>query len=138
MTNVEPEPIPDDRPKTLIESAPTSRALDMAQGAGSPGDAEATEVDPRARRIYALGLFSMVCCQVTGPIAWVLGNGYLRDCRRAGRTPERLAVMGRLLGITSTLLTLAVLAAIALTVYLIGIDTIKENAIWLYETWEQS
>ena len=36
--------------------------------------------DNRATTIFVLGLLSLVSCQILGPVAFVMGNSYLRDC----------------------------------------------------------
>lgn len=43
-------------------------------------------------------------CLVCGPIAWVMGNRYLKQCTAAGEAPNQAAVIGRLLGIGGTAL----------------------------------
>ena len=58
--------------------------------------------------ILVLGIFGLVCCPVTAPIAWVLGQSELAAVRR-GAAPaanEALAQIGMVLGILGTLLFL--------------------------------
>ncbi len=57
-----------------------------------------------ATGIFVLGLLGLLLCQILGIIAWVQGNGYLRQCQAQGVEPEGLAVAGRVLGIISVVL----------------------------------
>lgn len=74
-----------------------------APGLGSPSAGGATA---KAIVILVLGIFGIVCCPVTAPIAWVLGRSELAAVRR-GAAPaanEALAQIGMVLGILGTVL----------------------------------
>jgi len=65
-----------------------------------------------ATLILVLGILSLVCCGLLGPVAWIMGNNALRDIDAGiGNPNDRgLVVAGRILGIIATvLLILAVL-----------------------------
>ncbi|MBX3183681.1 MAG: hypothetical protein KIT72_06125 [Polyangiaceae bacterium] len=54
--------------------------------------------------ILLLGIFGLVLCQICSPIAWVMGNSYMKECAATGQPPDQLATIGRILGIVGTLL----------------------------------
>jgi len=67
---------------------------------------------PRATLAMILGILSLVCCQLTGPFAWVIGGKAVREIDASGgRLGGRgQAMAGKVLGIIGTvLLGLAVL-----------------------------
>lgn len=60
----------------------------------------------KAVTTLVLGILSIVCCGLLGPIAWVLGNGELKAIA-AGTSPasnETMAKIGKILGIIGTVL----------------------------------
>lgn len=57
-----------------------------------------------ATTVFVLGLIGLLCCQILGIVAWILGNNYLKRCRQMNVQPEGLAVAGRILGIMATVL----------------------------------
>jgi hypothetical protein len=70
------------------------------------GAASASGATGKAIVILVLGIFGVVCCPVTAPIAWVLGQSELAAVRR-GAAPaanEALAQIGMVLGILGTVL----------------------------------
>ncbi|CAN5645995.1 hypothetical protein BH23PLA1_BH23PLA1_33930 [soil metagenome] len=73
-----------------------------------------------ASTIFVMGLLSLLVCGLLGPIAWVDGNRYLRECRERGIEPEGSAVAGRVMGIIAVILTviglLVALIAIAFVI----------------------
>lgn len=62
------------------------------------------QAHPQATLILVLGLVSLFCCSVTGPIAWVVGMRALSDIRNArglvGGRPQVL--IGTILGAVMT------------------------------------
>jgi hypothetical protein len=62
--------------------------------------------------VLVLGILSLVCCGLLGPVAWIVGNQSLAEIRSGYMDPreEGLIVAGRVLGIISTaLMGLAIL-----------------------------
>jgi hypothetical protein len=60
----------------------------------------------QATTALILGIVSIVCCQLLGPVAWFLGNQELKAIRE-GRSPaagEGLAKAGWILGIISSII----------------------------------
>jgi hypothetical protein len=56
--------------------------------------------------ILVLGIAGLVCCQLTAPVAWVLGHGELEAIQR-GAAPvanQSVAQIGMVLGILGTVL----------------------------------
>ncbi len=75
-------------------------------GPAGVGAASASGATGKAIVILVLGIFGIVCCPVTAPIAWVLGQSELAAVRR-GAAPaanEALAQIGMVLGILGTVL----------------------------------
>jgi|CXWL01.1.fsa_nt_gi hypothetical protein len=74
----------------------------------------------RAITALVLGILSLVCCQILGPVAWFLGSAELKAIK-AGTAPaagEGVAKAGWILGIVGTVL----LGLVALyIVFVIGI-----------------
>lgn len=56
--------------------------------------------------ILVLGILSLICCGLLGPVAWIMGNNALRDIDAGlGNPNDRgLVVAGRILGIIGTVL----------------------------------
>ncbi len=54
--------------------------------------------------ILLLGIFGFALCQICSPIAWVMGNNYMKECAATGQRPDQMAVIGRILGIIGTVL----------------------------------
>lgn len=48
--------------------------------------------------VLALGIISLVSCQLLGIAAWIMGNNYMSECKRMGVEPEGTAVAGRICG----------------------------------------
>jgi hypothetical protein len=60
----------------------------------------------RGTLILVLGILSVVCCVILGPVAWIMGKSEL-EAIAAGRSPARdegLARAGMILGIIGTAL----------------------------------
>jgi uncharacterized Tic20 family protein len=60
--------------------------------------------DSQGMTIFILGLLSLVMCQLLGPVAWMMGNNYMRECVMEGIEPDGMAVAGRVMGIIGTVL----------------------------------
>jgi len=56
--------------------------------------------------ILALGIIGLVCCFICGIIAWVMGNGDLREMRagRMDRSGEGMTQAGKICGMISVIL----------------------------------
>ncbi len=79
-----------------------------AGGAGSahPGSAPPNAATGKAIAILVLGIVGLACCQLTAPVAWVLGHQELKAIR-AGMAPAvnySLAQIGMVLGVLGTVL----------------------------------
>jgi hypothetical protein len=74
----------------------------MSNGSGSSSN---------ATLILVLGILSLVCCGLLGPVAWIMGNNALRDIDAGlGNPNDRgLVVAGRILGIIATVLLVLVI-----------------------------
>ncbi len=59
-----------------------------------------------ATLILVLGILSLVCCNLLGPVAWSMGNNALREIDAGIGNPidRGLVVAGRILGIIATVL----------------------------------
>lgn len=60
----------------------------------------------KAVTTLVLGILSIICCGLLGPVAWVMGNGELKAIA-AGTSPasnETMAKIGKILGIIGTVL----------------------------------
>ena len=60
----------------------------------------------QATTVLILGILSIVCCQLLGPVAWTMGNNYVNTCLVEGVEPQGTGVAGRVLGIIGTVLFL--------------------------------
>ncbi|TVQ90590.1 MAG: hypothetical protein EA397_12220 [Deltaproteobacteria bacterium] len=69
-------------------------------------------LESRGVVIFAVGLVSVLACQLLGPVAFIMGQAYVRDCQAWGVEPSGLGQAGRILGIVST-----VLLVLALVIY---------------------
>jgi len=71
----------------------------------------------KATTILVLGILGLTVCLFCAPVAWIMGNGYVKACQAAGVQPQGSGTTGRLLGMIGTaLLVLSLLAAIALII----------------------
>ena len=62
--------------------------------------------------ILVLGILSIICCNILGPVTWIMGNNALRtlDTGQDDPSQRQLVVIGRILGMVGTaLLVLGVL-----------------------------
>jgi hypothetical protein len=60
--------------------------------------------DSEATNILIFGILGICLCFIFGIFAWTKGNSYLSACRSLGAEPRNSAVVGRILGIISTVL----------------------------------
>jgi predicted Zn finger-like uncharacterized protein len=60
----------------------------------------------RGGMILALGIISLVACQLTGPFAWVMGNADMEKMRRGQMDPEGegMTQAGRICGMIASIL----------------------------------
>ena len=60
----------------------------------------------KAVTILVLGIFALVCCQVLGPVAWLMGSSELKAIAagRSARENETVVRVGWILGIVATVL----------------------------------
>jgi hypothetical protein len=79
---------------------------------------------PQGTTILVLGILGLVTCPILAVVAWVMGNGALREIDAApGRYANRGNVAaGRICGIVGTCLSLAILAIyVVFAVVLVGV-----------------
>ena len=76
--------------------------------------------DNRATTIFVLGLLSLVSCQILGPVAFVMGNSYLRDCAAMDVEPDGLAKAGRIMGMIGSVLLILTFVFVVLYVGVIA------------------
>ena len=72
---------------------------------------------PQGTTILVLGIFSILCCGILGPVAWVMGNNALAEIDRnpAAYTNRGNVNAGRICGIIGTILW-----AISVVFFLLG------------------
>lgn len=87
------------------------------QFGGGPGGPAQNSSQPLM--ILLLGIAGIVLCQLCSPIAWVIGNSYMKECTATGRQPDQMAVIGRILGMVGT--ALFILTILFLILYFIVI-----------------
>ncbi len=58
----------------------------------------------KATTVLILGVLSLLCCQILGPVAWTMGTNYLNTCMIEGVEADSKGKIGRILGILGTLL----------------------------------
>lgn len=75
---------------------------------------ESAEDSSRGTTIFVLGLLSIFMCQLLGPVAWMMGNGYRAECIESGREMNQLGNVGRILGMVGTALFAFTLVFMAL------------------------
>lgn len=79
----------------------------------------------KAMTIFLLGLLGIVLCQILAPIAMIMGNQYISECRYEGVEPDSLGVTGRILGVVGTILF--VLSMIFVVLYLFFVFALIAN-----------
>ncbi|HSO64663.1 MAG TPA: DUF4190 domain-containing protein [Ornithinibacter sp.] len=88
-------------------SAPPPDGGGAYGGGAYGGGGQGFPVDhPKGMTVLVLGILSLVCCAPLGIVAWVMGNGVLREIdAQPGRYGNRqLVQVGRILGIVGTVL----------------------------------
>jgi ABC-type Fe3+ transport system permease subunit len=89
----------------------------------------------QATTVLVLGILSLVCLPILGPVAWILGNQELRAIHEGRRDPANrgTANAGKILGIIGTVLILvvAVVVVLALLSVFIAGDQITDTFDWL-------
>lgn len=70
------------------------------------GGYQATVDHPQGTTILVLGILSIVCCGLLGPVAWIMGNNALKEIdARPGTYGNRGSVQaGRIIGIIASVL----------------------------------
>ncbi len=85
----------------------------------------------QATTILVLGVLSLVCLPILGPVAWVLGNQELRAIHEGRRDPANrsTANAGKILGIIGSVLivVVVVVAVLVLLSVLITSDQISDT-----------
>lgn len=83
-------------------------------GFGPPGYYGLAE-HPQGTLVLVLGILGLVTCPLIGPFAWAMGNTALREIDAAGGASNRgVVVAGRILGIISSVIMLAVVSVVIL------------------------
>jgi hypothetical protein len=59
---------------------------------------------PSGTTVLVVGLLSIIVCNWLGPVAWVMGNNYEKQCRALGVPPDGAGTGGKILGIIGTVL----------------------------------
>lgn len=79
----------------------------------------------RGAMVLVLGILGLVCCFILGIIAWVLGNGDLReiDAGRMDPSGRGLTQAGKICGMISVVLWLVWLVITMLWIFLMGAAT---------------
>jgi len=82
--------------------------------------------DPGGVGILVMGILALVlnvCGAILGPIAWVMGNNYIRDCQARRIQPSGMGTAGRICGIIATILWGGLVAFYVLIIAIVGIGT---------------
>jgi hypothetical protein len=69
--------------------------------------------------VFVIGLLSLVMCQLLGPVAFMMGNSYVAECRAAGVEPDGMGTAGRIMGIIASVFLVLQLAFVVLYVGMI-------------------
>ena len=105
-------------PAPELAAAPAEAAGQPPQGASQ--DLSYAPVRPaayaphRGMMILIFGILGLVVCNIFAPIAWILGNGDMKEIRAGRMDPEgeSLTNVGRILGIVGTILTVLSLCVV--------------------------
>ncbi|MFO0674257.1 MAG: hypothetical protein U0235_32365 [Polyangiaceae bacterium] len=90
---------------------------------GSPplagtGSGSLSNASQEAILIFVLGLAGITVFHIAAPVAWIMGNSYVRRCEASGMAPESIASAGRIMGMIGTgLLVLGVLIFTGILVF---------------------
>jgi len=88
------------------------------QTPSAPGGQE----HPKGVVILILGIVSIVCCVICGPIAWVMGNTADREIKEGLYAPTTLVTVGKVLGIIGTVfLAISVLISLFSIIFGFGL-----------------
>lgn len=91
---------------------------------GQPDPYGAATQHPQSTTILVLGILSIVCCQILGPVAWIMGNKAVKeiDANPGAYSGRETANIGRILGIIGTvLLAIGLVIAIIYIIAIIGV-----------------
>jgi hypothetical protein len=102
------------------------------QGYGSPGYSApyggqagyvAPQDHPKGTQILVLGILSLVCCGLLGPVAWIQGNNVLREIDAApwAYANRGNVQAGRIIGIISTVLLVGTIAIYGVMILFVGL-----------------
>ncbi|WP_063780837.1 DUF4190 domain-containing protein [Nonomuraea sp. SBT364] len=80
------------------------------------------QTHPNGTTILVLGILSLVVCAILGPFAWNMGNKAIREIDSSGYVYENRGMVqaGRICGIVSTCLMLAVVGLYAIIFVFFG------------------
>jgi len=94
----------------------------MSYPYGPYGYGPPPQTHPNGTSILVLGILSLVICMFIGPFAWHMGTKALREIDSSGYFYENRGMIqaGRICGIVSTCLMLAVVGFYALILILAG------------------
>lgn len=59
---------------------------------------------PSGTAVLVVGILSIVCCNILGPVAWIMGSNYEARCRSMGMEPDGAGSAGKIIGIIMTIL----------------------------------
>lgn len=77
--------------------------------------------------VFVLGLMGLTACQILAPVAMVMGNKYVAQCKAFDIQPDGLGVAGRILGIVGTVLFAISLAFLG--IYLLVVVAVLASGI---------
>lgn len=103
-------------PQPGYGQAPPGYGQPGAYWQGQPGYGYPIE-HPQGTAILILGILGIFFCGILGPVAWVMGNGAMREinARPGAYTNRGIVQFGRILGIIETfLIVIGIVAFIAL------------------------
>ena len=103
---------------------------------GTQGSVETVEVQPVAQQplaahrgtlILILGILSLVCCFICGIVAWVMGNGDLKEMAAGRMDPagEGMTKAGKICGIIGIALQIVILLLQLLGVGLLSFLSVR-------------
>lgn len=81
-------------------------------GYGSSGSMPGMQPEyPQGTTILVLGIVSLVCCSLAGPVAWYMGSQARKDIAASptGYSNSNLVTIGWVMGIISTVLMIALI-----------------------------
>jgi uncharacterized membrane protein YjgN (DUF898 family) len=70
---------------------------------------------PSGTAPLVVGILSLVCCGLLGPVAWIMGSSYEAKCRSMNMQPDGAGTAGKIIGmIVTALMVLGVMAYIGI------------------------